>query len=75
MPQVSRYSDQQIETLLAELSQLFDSHQAPTDLQLMVLGNMVTHLLNTAFSPSQRQKVADSFIHALTASICNEKAH
>jgi len=52
MPQSSRYSDQQIEQLLSELASVLEKHQTPTDLSLMVLGNMVTNLINTSIATS-----------------------
>ena len=55
MPQISRYSDEQVEQLLAELLNVLEKHKAPTDLSLMVLGNMVTNLINTSIAPAQRQ--------------------
>ena len=36
MPQISRYSDEQVEQLLAELLNVLEKHKAPTDLSLMV---------------------------------------
>ncbi len=50
MPQISRYSDEQVEQLLAELLNVLEKHKAPTDLSLMVLGNMVTNLINTSIA-------------------------
>lgn len=61
MPQISRYSDEQVEQLLAELLNILEKHKAPTDLSLMVLGNMVTNLINTSIAPAQRQAIANSF--------------
>ncbi|HGY7813001.1 TPA: YejL family protein, partial [Escherichia coli] len=61
MPQISRYSDEQVEQLLAELLNVLEKHKAPTDLSLMVLGNMVTNLINTSIAPAQRQAIANSF--------------
>lgn len=55
MPQISRYSDEQVEQLLAELLNVLEKHKAPTDLSLMVLGNMVTNLINTSIAPAQRR--------------------
>ena len=57
MPQISRYSDEQVEQLLAELLNVLEKHKAPTDLSLMVLGNMVTNLINTSIAPAQRLTV------------------
>ncbi len=59
MPQISRYSDEQVEQLLAELLNVLEKHKAPTDLSLMVLGNMVTNLINTSIAPAQRQAIAN----------------
>ena len=75
MPQASRYSDQQVEELLSELAKVFESKKTPTDLSLMVLGNMVTNLINASFSPVQRRAIADTFSDALRASIREDKAH
>ena len=48
MPQHSRYSDEHVEQLLSELVNVLEKHKTPTDLSLMVLGNMVTNLINTS---------------------------
>ncbi|PSN07680.1 YejL family protein [Siccibacter turicensis] len=69
MPQQSRYSDEHVEQLLSELAQVLEKHQTPTDLSLMVLGNMVTNLINTSVSSAQRQAIARSFAQALQSSI------
>lgn len=75
MPQTSRYSDERVEALLTELVEVLQKHKAPTDLSLMVLGNMVTHLINTHVSAAQRQLLARSFADALQASVGDEQAH
>ncbi|MEC5321477.1 YejL family protein [Brenneria populi subsp. brevivirga] len=76
MPQSSRYSDEHVELLLADLVNVLEKHHAPTDLALMVLGNMVTNLINTSVAPAQRQILAHSFAEALQASIKKaDKAH
>lgn len=75
MPQSSRYSDEHVEQLLSELVKVLEKHQTPTDLSLMVLGNMVTNLINTSVAPAQRQVLARSFAEALQASIREDKAH
>ena len=69
MPQSSRYSDEHVEQLLSEMVNVLEKHRAPTDLALMVLGNMVTNLINTSIAPAQRQVMARSFAEALQASI------
>ena len=75
MPQSSRYSDEHVEQLLSELVNVLEKHHTPTDLSLMVLGNMVTNLINTSVAPAQRQAIAKSFAQALQSSVADDKAH
>ena len=75
MPQHSRYSDEHVEQLLSELVNVLEKHNTPTDLSLMVLGNMVTNLINTSVAPAQRQAIAKSFAQALQSSVSNDPAH
>ncbi|MCU5773149.1 YejL family protein [Erwiniaceae bacterium BAC15a-03b] len=75
MPQSSRYSDERVEKILAEMVQVLEKNQTPTDLSLMILGNMVTNLINTSVAPAQRHVLARSFADALQASVREDKAH
>ena len=75
MPQISRYSDEHVEQLLNEMLNVLEKHKAPTDLSLMVLGNMVTNLINTSVAPAQRQAIAKSFAQALQSSVNDDQAH
>lgn len=75
MPQHSRYSDEHVEQLLSELVNVLEKQKTPTDLSLMVLGNMVTNLINTSVAPAQRQAIAKSFAQALQSSVSNDPAH
>ena len=75
MPQISRYSDEHVEQLLSERANVLEKHKSPTDLSLMVLGNMVTNLINTSIAPAQRQAIAKSFAQALQSSVNDDKAH
>ncbi|HDG1676243.1 TPA: YejL family protein [Kluyvera ascorbata] len=75
MPQQSRYSDEHVEKLLSELANVLEEHKAPTDLSLMVLGNMVTNLINSSVAPAQRQAIARFFAQALQSSINSDPAH
>ncbi|CNI48228.1 YejL family protein [Yersinia bercovieri] len=75
MAQSSRYSDEHVEQLLSELVCVLEKHRTPTDLSLMVLGNMVTNLINTSIAPAQRKVLAHSFAEALQASVREDKAH
>uniref|UniRef100_A0A3B0MA55 UPF0352 protein ARTV_0140 n=1 Tax=Arsenophonus endosymbiont of Trialeurodes vaporariorum TaxID=235567 RepID=A0A3B0MA55_9GAMM len=75
MPQSSRYSDEQIEHLLLALVKVLEKYKAPTDLSLIVLGNMVTNLINTTVTLTQRKTIAESFAQALLTSVNKEKIH
>lgn len=75
MPQPSRYSNERVENLLAQLAQVLQKDSAPTDLSLMVLGNMVTNVLNSDVAPAQRRALARSFAEALQASVRDDNAH
>lgn len=75
MPQTSRYSDARVEALLSELASVLEKDKTPTDLSLMVLGNMVTNLINTSVAPAQRRILARSFAEALQSSVNEDKAH
>lgn len=75
MPSSSRYSDEQIEHLLLELVKILEKYKAPTDLSLIVLGNMLTNLINTTVTLTQRKTIAESFAQALLASVNEEKIH
>ena len=75
MPQISRYSDEHVEQLLNEMLNVLEKHKAPTDLSLMVLGNMVTNLINTSIALAQRQAIANSFARALQSSVNDDQAH
>jgi hypothetical protein len=65
----SKYSNTQVESIIAEVLAVLDKHQAPTDLGLMVLGNCVTDLLIRKVPEEARTQVAEQFAKALTQSV------
>ncbi|MGL4615012.1 MAG: YejL family protein [Shewanella sp.] len=65
----SKYSNVQVESLIAEVLAVLEKHQAPTDLSLMALGNCVTHLLERKVPSESRQTVAEQFAKALVQSV------
>ena len=65
----SKYTNTQVESLIAELLMVLEKHQAPTDLSLMVLGNCVSHLLQTKVGDKSRAEVAAQFARALEQSV------
>jgi len=69
MPIISKYSNQQVESLLQEILDVMERKHAPVDLNLMVLGNAVTHILNQQVQPNRRKALAESFSKALIHSL------
>ncbi|SJN55399.1 YejL family protein [Vibrio ruber] len=69
MPITSKYSDQQIETILTEIAAVFDKHDASPDLVLMIAGNIATNVLNQNVAENQRKAIAEKFAQALISSI------
>lgn len=65
----SKYQDKQVNAILNEMIAVLEKHQAPVDLSLMVLGNMVTHLLKTSVGTAQQQALAEAFSQALKSSL------
>ena len=65
----SKYQDKQIEAMLNEMIAVIEKHQAPVDLSLMVLGNMVTNLLTSSVGEKQRIALAQTFSKALLESV------
>lgn len=55
----SKYSNTQVESLIAEILAVLEKHKAPTDLSLMALGNCVTYLLERKVPSESRQAVAE----------------
>jgi len=69
MPIISKYSNQQVEALLQEILAVMERKQTPVDLNLMVLGNAVTQVINQQVQPDRRKALAESFAKALVHSI------
>ncbi|WP_439239795.1 YejL family protein [Lonepinella sp. BR2474] len=65
----SKYQDKQVDAILNEMIAVLEKHQAPVDLSLMVLGNMVTNLLISSVGVQQQQALAQAFSEALINSV------
>lgn len=65
----SKYSTQEVETLITKLLQVLEKEQVKADLGLMALGNAATYLVNHQVPSNQRQQVAEGFAKALQASV------
>ncbi|WP_261816983.1 YejL family protein [Vibrio gallicus] len=69
MPITSKYSDQKIETMLAEIAAVLEKHESTPELSLMLVGNIATNILNQNVAKGQRQAIAKTFADALAASV------
>ncbi|MEI6897316.1 MAG: DUF1414 domain-containing protein [Psychromonas sp.] len=69
MPIISKYSNKKIENILDEVMEVLHKNDVSVDLSLMVLGNSLTHIINTQVPTHKRQEIADKFIKAFTSSI------
>jgi len=69
MPQNSRYTNAEFEALMNKVILTLEESNTGRDLSLMVLGNVITHILNTQVSPDQRVEMADQFAAVLKKSV------
>lgn len=65
----SKYSNKQIEALMNEMIGTLEKRQAPVDLSLIVLGDMVSNLLLSSVQENKRIKLAEAFSQALLNSL------
>lgn len=73
MPQQSRYSDTEFDTLTHELILVLEKHQAKADLSLMILGNLLTNIFKQQIPEGQRSEMAEQFTQVLLKSINSDK--
>ncbi|GJH43789.1 YejL family protein [Pasteurella canis] len=74
MAKNSKYQDKQIDVILNDMIAVLEKHQAPVDLSLVVLGNMVTNLLVNSVGINQRTALAKAFSDALLHSVSDKKS-
>ena len=65
----SKYQDKHVDAVINDMIAVLEKHHAPLDLSLMVLGNMVTNLLNAKVGESQRVALAQVFSKELMDSV------
>jgi len=65
----SKYTNEQVESLIMQLLTVLETNKSKADLSLMALGNAATSVINNSVSASQRKHVAASFAKALESSI------
>lgn len=69
MPIISKYSNEKIEKILDEVMEVLHNNDVSVDLSLMVLGNSLTHIINSQVPVKQRKAIAEKFVKALSSSI------
>jgi hypothetical protein len=69
MPQQSKYSNSQFETIMHDIIVVLEKHQVNRDLSLMVLGNVLTTIFQQQVPDNQRAKMAEQFTQVLLKSI------
>ncbi|AAK03968.1 TPA: YejL family protein [Pasteurella multocida] len=74
MAKNSKYQDKQVDAILNDMIAVLEKHQAPVDLSLVVLGNMVTNLLVSSVGTNQRIALANAFSEALLNSVNKQKS-
>ncbi|MFK3557576.1 YejL family protein [Pasteurella multocida] len=74
MAKNSKYQDKQVDAILNDIIAVLEKHQAPVDLSLVVLGNMVTNLLVSSVGTNQRIALANAFSEALLNSVNKQKS-
>ncbi|MDG2953807.1 YejL family protein [Bisgaard Taxon 10/6] len=69
MAKNSKYPDKQVDAVLHDMIAVLEKHQAPVELSLIVLGNMVTNLLTSSVGTHQQAALAQAFSDALMNSV------
>lgn len=69
MAKNSKYPDKQVDAVLHDMIAVLEKHQAPVELSLIVLGNMVTNLLTSSVGAHQQAALAQAFSDALMNSV------
>lgn len=74
MPVKSKYQDQDVEIILNELVAVLQQRQVPTDLSLMVIGDLASHIINCNLACNQRKLIAEKFSQALLSSVATDQS-
>lgn len=68
MPVVSKYSDETIESLTDKLHAVLLTENANLELSLMVIGNLLSHIINTNVEPNRKTALVEDIHKALIKS-------
>ncbi|MFT5163644.1 MAG: hypothetical protein ACI9FJ_002241 [Alteromonadaceae bacterium] len=69
MPINSKYSNEQVESLISDLLAVLTRSDASIELSLMCLGNATSHIINKQIPKSQQKNVINTFNEALNATV------
>ncbi|MCL4410373.1 MAG: DUF1414 domain-containing protein, partial [Gammaproteobacteria bacterium] len=69
------YDEERQEKLISEILDLFADDSAPSDLALMTLGNVATHIIHNHIAAEKRDAVAKQFGQILLQSVANTRAN
>lgn len=69
MPIISKYAPDQQERLMQDIIELLAQNKVPSDLALMTLGNVATHILNNHLPEARRYQTARQFGQILLQSV------
>ncbi|MCP4326310.1 MAG: DUF1414 domain-containing protein [Psychromonas sp.] len=72
MPIISKYSNEKIESILDEVMDVLHKNDVSVDLSLMVLGNSLTHIINSQVPSHKRKEIGEKFVKAFSSSINTE---
>ncbi|WP_115718585.1 YejL family protein [Gallaecimonas mangrovi] len=71
MPFQSKYNPEQITELSSDILDLLTKEKAPVDLALMVLGNVLSNVVNDNVPANQRANLVKQFAKTLEQSVVN----
>ena len=69
MPIISKHSNKKIENILNEVMNVLHKNDVSVGLSLMILGNSITHIINSQVPVRKREEINAKFVNALSASI------
>ncbi len=73
MPIQSRYTNEEFETLMQEVFVTLERNNAPKDLSIMVLGNVLATIFENQISEDKREAMVDQFCAVLKKSTIKAK--
>ncbi|MCH8501819.1 MAG: DUF1414 domain-containing protein [Aliidiomarina sp.] len=71
MPILSKYDEARQEKLISGILDIFSADESPSDLALMTLGNVTTHIIHHHVAADKRAAIAKQFGQILLQSVAN----